>query len=79
MDAVRKQTRQWLIDANRRDFEDIIYKAKITPRQQTIIEMRILKNIEIFKIAQTLNLSERAIQADIKKAYDLISNILTVN
>ena len=79
MDAVRKQTRQWLIDASRQDFEDVIYKAKITPRQQTIIEMRILKNIEIFKIAQILNLSERAIQVDIKKAYDLISNILTVN
>lgn len=79
MDKVRKRTRQWLINASRQDFEDIIYRAKITPRQQTIIEMRILKNIEIFKIAQTLNLSERAIQTDIKKAYDLISNILAVN
>lgn len=79
MDKVRKRTRQWLINASRQDFEDIIYRAKITPRQQTIIEMRILKNIEIFRIAQTLNLSERAVQADIKKAYDLISNILGVN
>ena len=58
MDKNRKLARTWLINSSRADFEDIIYKSKITPRQQKIIEFRILKNFEITKIANLLNLSE---------------------
>lgn len=42
MDKNRKLARTWLINSSRADFEDIIYKSKITPRQQKIIEFRIL-------------------------------------
>lgn len=76
MDKNRKLARAWLINSSRADFEDIIYKSKITPRQQKIIEFRILKNFEITKIANLLNLSEETIQRDIKNSYNLISNAL---
>lgn len=76
MDKNRKLARTWLINSSRADFEDIIYKSKITPRQQKIIEFRILKNFEITKIANLLNLSEETIQRDIKSSYNLISNAL---
>lgn len=76
MDKNRKLARTWLINSSRADFEDIIYKSKITPRQQKIIEFRILKNFEITKIANLLNLSEETIQRDIKNSYNLISNAL---
>lgn len=76
MDKNRKLARTWLINSSRADFEDIIYKSKITPRQQKIIEFRILKNFEITKIANLLNLSEEKIQRDIKNSYNLISNAL---
>lgn len=76
MDKNRKNSRYWLINADRQAFEDILYHAKITPRQQKIIELRILKNIEIVKIAQMMNLSEETIQRDIKRSYDLISKSL---
>lgn len=76
MDKNRKLARTWLINSSRADFEDIIYKFKITPRQQKIIEFRILKNFEITKIANLLNLSEETIQRDIKNSYNLISNAL---
>lgn len=76
MDKNRKLARTWLINSSRADFQDIIYKSKITPRQQKIIEFRILKNFEITKIANLLNLSEETIQRDIKNSYNLISNAL---
>lgn len=76
MDKNRKLARTWLINSSRADFEDIIYKSKITPRQQKIIEFRRLKNFEITKIANLLNLSEETIQRDIKNSYNLISNAL---
>ena len=76
MDKNRKLARTWLINSSRADFEGIIYKSKITPRQQKIIEFRILKNFEITKIANLLNLSEETIQRDIKNSYNLISNAL---
>lgn len=76
MDKNRKLARTWLINSSRADFEDIIYKSKITPRQQKIIKFRILKNFEITKIANLLNLSEETIQRDIKNSYNLISNAL---
>ncbi|WP_295282181.1 ECF-type sigma factor [Veillonella sp.] len=76
MDKNRKLARTWLINSSRADFEDIIYKSKITPRQQKIIEFRILKNFEITKIANLLNLSEETIQRDIKNSYNLISSAL---
>lgn len=76
MDKNIKLARTWLINSSRADFEDIIYKSKITPRQQKIIEFRILKNFEITKIANLLNLSEETIQRDIKNSYNLISNAL---
>lgn len=76
MDKNRKLARTWLINSSRADFEDIIYKSKITPRQQKIIEFRVLKNFEITKIANLLNLSEETIQRDIKNSYNLISNAL---
>lgn len=76
MDKNRKLARTWLINSSRADFEDIIYKSKITPRQQKIIQFRILKNFEITKIANLLNLSEETIQRDIKNSYNLISNAL---
>lgn len=71
MDKNRKLARTWLINSSRADFEDIIYKSKITPRQQKIIEFRILKNFEITKIANLLNLSEETIQCDIKNSYQM--------
>lgn len=79
MDKNRKNARCWLINADRKSFDTILYYAKITPRQQKIIELRILKNIEIVKIAQMMNLSEETIQRDIKRSYDLISNSLIKN
>lgn len=76
MNDLRKRTRQWLIRADREDFNNIIYKAKITPRQQKIIKMRFIDDLEIFKIAQKLNLSETRIQTDCGRAYTLIGSVL---
>lgn len=76
MDDLRKRTRYWLIRADRESFDDIIYKAKITPRQQKILKMRFVDDLEIFKIAQRLNLSETRIQTDCRRAYILIGNVL---
>lgn len=76
MDDLRKRTRKWLTLSDRESFYDVIYKAKITPRQQKIMKMRFIDDLEVFKIAQKLNLSETRIQNDCRRAYSLIGSVL---
>ena len=52
MNILRYKTRQWLINANRSEFNDIIYQAKLTPRQTHIVYRKFIDCYSICKISQ---------------------------
>lgn len=76
MNILRKKTRDWLKNAEREEFEEILYKSKCTRVQVEILHMKFIDDYEVYKISQILNRSETTIKAILTKAYDLIGKLL---
>lgn len=59
-------------------FENLLYEAKLTPRQEEILRYRFLKNKKCYQIAMDMYLSEETVKDDIKKSYKNIQNVLNM-
>ena len=79
MNILCYKTRQWLINANRSEFNDIIYQAKLTPRQTHIVYRKFIDCYSICKISQEVHLTEAFTKTTLSKAYDLIGKLLVKN
>ena len=73
MKQSRKLARQRLKQSTRAEFERLIYAAKLTPRQEQVIKLFILKDYSVCKIALNLSCCECLIRNELAKAYDKIA------
>ena len=69
----RKLARQRLKESTRGEYENLIYSAKLTPRQEEIINFHILRDCSICKIALTLSCCESVVKNELARAYDKIA------
>lgn len=69
----RKLARQRLKDSSRNEYENLIFAAKLTPRQEEIINLHILRDCSICKIALSLSCCESLIRKELAIAYDKIA------
>ena len=73
MKKSRKLARQRLKQSTRAGFEKLVYAAKLTPRQEQIIKLFILKDYSVCKIALSLSCCECLVRNELAKTYDKIS------
>lgn len=79
MNDLRKQTRRWLMEATRAEFYDIVYQAKLTPRQTHLVYRKFIDDYSIDKIAYEMKISPEVTKRALGRAYDLIGKILLRN
>ena len=73
MKETRKLARDRLKQSTRAEFGRLIYAAKLTPRQEQIIKLFILKDYSVCKIALSLSYCESLIRKELTIAYDKIA------
>ena len=59
MDNKRYKVRKWLEESLDDEFESFIKKAKLTPRQITILRLRVRDGLFNYQISQKIDLSKR--------------------
>lgn len=72
----RKATREALTNSSRTEFYALVKEAKLTPRQEGILEMRFVKDLTYIQIAFYFHLDVNTIKNDMKKAYDKLGRLL---
>ena len=73
MKPSRKAARQRLKQATRADYERLIYSAKLTPRQEKIINLHILRDYSVCKIALSLSCCQSLVRKELTNAYEKIA------
>lgn len=73
MNKNSKYARKFLKECTREEFEKAIYDANLTPTQEDIIRLHILKDKSVIAISMKLNLSERSVKKALSIAYLKIS------
>ncbi len=73
----RKSTREFLSDSNRTEFYNVIKEAKLSPRQEGILEMKFIKDLTYIQIAFYFNVDVNTIKNDVKKAYDKLGKLVS--
>lgn len=73
MKAERKAARQRLKDSTRAEYERLIYSAKLTPNQENAVNLHILRDWSICKIALHLSCCESLVRRHLAQAYDKIA------
>lgn len=73
MTPKRKLARQRLKDSTRTEYENLIYEAKLTPNQEEIINLHILRDYSICKIALSLSCSESAVRKALSAVYEKVA------
>lgn len=58
----RYLARKRLKDSSRAEYENLIYSAKLTPRQEEIINLHILRDYPVCRIALSLSCSDYAVK-----------------
>jgi len=69
----RYKARKRLKEANRAEYENLVYSAKLTPRQEEIINLHILHDYSICKIALSLSCSESLVRKNLSIIYERIA------
>lgn len=54
------------------EFQEVIEKVKLTPRQLEILELRFIRYLLNYEIADRLGLSEKTVVRDLRKSYRMI-------
>lgn len=72
----RKFARDYLEQIDRPKFLEIVYKAKVTPRQKEFLYARFLDGLNNYRIAMEDNVSVETVRDDLRSAYDKIYNYL---
>ena len=73
MKPSHKAARQRLKQSTRAEYEKLIYSAKLTPRQEQIINLYILQDYSICKIALSLSCCQSLIRKELAYAYEKIA------
>lgn len=76
MKELQKSVRTWLTESSRRSFYAVLQKAKITPRQMQICEMKFVEGKMNYQIAMELNISTKTVDREISTAYKAINRVL---
>ncbi|WP_418807667.1 ECF-type sigma factor [Phascolarctobacterium faecium] len=58
------------------EFQEVIEKVKLTPRQLEILELRFIRHLLNYEIADLLGVSEKTVVRDLRKSYRMIHEIL---
>ena len=58
------------------EFQEVIEKVKLTPRQLEILELRFIRHLLNYEIADRLGLSEKSVVRDRRKSSRMIHEIL---
>ena len=58
------------------EFQEVIEKVKLTPRQLEILELRFIRHLLNYDIADLLGVSEKTVVRDLRKSYRMIHEIL---
>ena len=73
MKPSHKAARQRLKQAARADYERLIYSAKLTPRQEKIINLYILQDYSVCKIAFSLSCCQSLVRKELANIYEKIA------
>ena len=65
--------RNRLKQSSRDEYERLIHAAKLTPRQEEIINLHILKDYSICKIALSLSCSDSLVRKSLSTVYERIA------
>lgn len=76
MDKCRKKAREWLKGATLTSYLEITKEAKLTPRQEQVLSLIVLKDESVVKISMDLCVDESVIKHLAKQAYDKVSKVL---
>lgn len=68
----RKAAKDLLNDMGRTDFYKTIHEAKLTPRQEGILELKFIRDWSYVQIAFKFCVDVNVIKQDMQKAYDKI-------
>lgn len=71
----RYLARKRLKDSSRAEYENLIYAAKLTPRQEEIVNLHILRDFSICKIALSLSCSDSLVRKILSVVYEKIANL----
>lgn len=76
MKTNRKLARDYIVNADRPTFLNTVYKAKVTPRQKTILYKKYLDGYSNVMISMEMSLSIETVRDELQKSYDQISHCL---
>ena len=75
MIEVHKNMRRRLKAATRKEYQDLIYAAKLTPNQVAVLKYHILQEKTVIETAMELNCCERKIANILKSAYEKLIKV----
>ena len=76
MKDTHKRVRDKLIEFDTEKYNRIIEKAKLTPRQKTIITEAICDDMFIWEIAVSIGFSESTVKKELQRIYERLVNIV---
>lgn len=72
----RKVARDFMLNTDRPTFLEIVYRAKVTPRQREILYCKFLDGHDNNFIADKLIVCPATVRNELEKAYDLLFKYL---
>lgn len=73
MKSARAKAKAWLECSAREEFDVMLYRAKLTPRQKSIVTLRYCEGLFNYQIAGRLNVSPETIRNEIAAAHDKVA------
>ena len=73
LEESRLKARKRLKEATRTEYEHLIYAAKLTPRQEKIVNFYIVHDFSVCKIALKLSCCEATVRKELARAYDKVA------
>lgn len=74
----RKRAREFLLSADRKTFLNVVYGAKVSPRQKEILYKKFLDGFSNTKISMEMFISVETVRRELSIAYDLLFNYLNL-
>lgn len=74
--AKRKAVRDYLLKADRPTFLELVYKAKVTPRQKQILYRRFLDGYSNVMVSMEMNIAVETVRNELRASYEQIYHAL---
>ena len=68
----RRSARLFLKNSNRENYKKIIHSAKLTPQQESVVNLYILQGLSICAVADELHISESGVRKILSNIYDVV-------